>query len=88
MIALVNDLNTVGKCRHGVGESLINVTIDRERLFNWSFLRHAVARDSRHHQRAPQSFDHKRRDKSAAVGGYSNNELLFPDLRKLSCVNR
>src|SRR6266481_10114338 len=62
----------VNQCYHRTGERLRRVG-----------LRHAVTRDADHHQRAPQSLDHKRRDKAAAVAANINNERVFPDLRKV-----
>ena len=46
-------------------------------------MRHAVARDPDHYERAPQSFDHQRRDKSATVTSNIDNERVLPDLRKV-----
>src|SRR5260370_16824528 len=60
----------VNQCYHRTGERLRRVG-----------LRHAVARDADHHQRAPQSLDHKRRYQAAAVAANINNERVFPHLR-------
>ena len=46
-------------------------------------MRHAVARDPDHYERAPQSFDHQRRDKAATITSNIDNERVLPDLRKV-----
>ena len=46
-------------------------------------MRHGVARDADHHQRAAQSLDHERRYKAAAVAANINNERVFTDLWKV-----
>ena len=46
-------------------------------------MRHAVARNPDHHQRAPQPLDHERRDEAAAVAADIDNECVLADLRKV-----
>ena len=46
-------------------------------------LRHSVARDADHDERASQTLDHQRRHEAAAIAANIDNQRVFPDLREI-----